>query len=128
MAGRSEHRLQFARRFGANLVKARRQADLSQEELSFRASMHRTTVGQIERGVLLPGLDSVVKLAAVLEMAVGELLEDINWQAPEYPVGRFVLSEPDAGDVSGGSDSGAAGAARTKSQPSHQQSTRAKDQ
>ena len=33
---------EFARRFGLNLRKARKRAGLSQEEVGFRASLHRT--------------------------------------------------------------------------------------
>ena len=43
---RSTHREHFARCFGLNLAKARKAADVSQDELSFRASMHRTAVSQ----------------------------------------------------------------------------------
>lgn len=94
MAGRrSTHREHFARCFGLNLTKARRAADVSQDELSFRASMHRTAVSQIERGLLVPGLDTAVKLAAVLEMAVDELLDGIVWRSPEYNVGAFQLPD-----------------------------------
>src|SRR6185503_16551135 len=41
----------FAARFGANLAYCRNRAGgLSQEELGMRAEMHRTAVGQLERG------------------------------------------------------------------------------
>ena len=38
-------RSEFAKRFGANLARTRREAGVSQEELSHRASLHRTAVG-----------------------------------------------------------------------------------
>ena len=90
---RASHREHFARCFGLNLGKARREADVSQDELSLRASMHWTAVSQIERGLLVPGLDTAVKLAAVLEVGVGELLDGIVWRSPEYYVGEFQLPE-----------------------------------
>ena len=90
---RASHREHFARCFGLNLAKARKEANVSQDELSFRASMHRTAVSQIERGLLVPGLDTAVKLAAVLEMAVDELLDGVVWRSPEYHVGAFELPE-----------------------------------
>jgi transcriptional regulator with XRE-family HTH domain len=46
--------LGVARRFGENLRRVRRQADLSQEELGYRASLHRTEVGLLERGARVP--------------------------------------------------------------------------
>lgn len=42
---------EVGRHFGANLRRARRAADLSQEALGFRAGLHRTEVGLLERGV-----------------------------------------------------------------------------
>lgn len=74
---------------GANLAKARRAADVSQDELAARSSTHRTAISQIERGLSLPGLDSVLKFAAVLETTVDELLAGIVWEAPEAVAGRF---------------------------------------
>jgi len=38
-------------RFGDNLVRTRRLAGLSQDELSVRASVHRTEISQLERGL-----------------------------------------------------------------------------
>jgi transcriptional regulator with XRE-family HTH domain len=60
-------RKQFARCFGVNLAKARNAADVSQDELAFRTSTHRTAISQIERGLSLSGLDSAMKFAAALE-------------------------------------------------------------
>lgn len=75
--------------FGANLARARRVADVSQDELACRSSTHRTAISQIERGISLPGLDSALKFAAVLETTLDELLEGIAWNAPEMAVGKF---------------------------------------
>ncbi len=47
-------REQFARCFGVNLAKARNAADVSQDELAFRTSTHRTAISQIERGPSSP--------------------------------------------------------------------------
>ncbi len=41
--------------FGDNLARCRRAADITQEELSVRASLHRTEVSQLERGLRIPG-------------------------------------------------------------------------
>jgi DNA-binding XRE family transcriptional regulator len=57
-------REQFARCFEVNLAEARNAADVSQDELTFRTSTHRTAISQIERGLSLPGLDSAMKFAA----------------------------------------------------------------
>lgn len=53
----------FAGRFGANLLYCRERANLSQEELGMRAELHRTAVGQLERGDRVARTDTLVKLA-----------------------------------------------------------------
>lgn len=41
--------IDIAARFGDNLAHCRKRADLSQDELSVLASVHRTEVSQLER-------------------------------------------------------------------------------
>lgn len=71
-----------AARFGENLVRHRRRAGLSQEELAFRASPHRTEIGLLENGRRLPRLITLVKLARSLEASVDALLDGIEWVPP----------------------------------------------
>ncbi len=66
---------ELRRLFGENLERLRCRADLSQEELGFRAGLHRTEVGMLERGARMPRLDTIVKLAGGLEVEPAELLE-----------------------------------------------------
>ncbi len=80
---------EVSERFGSNLLHCRRRAGLSQEELSFRASLHRTEVGMLERGIRLPRLDTLVKLAGGLEVEVAELVEGISWTSGIYQDGTF---------------------------------------
>jgi transcriptional regulator with XRE-family HTH domain len=84
-----------AERFGDNLARVRREADMSQDELSVRASVHRTEVSQLERGLRVARIDTLVKLAASLEVAPGELLIGLTWTPGSARVGRFVA--PDQG-------------------------------
>lgn len=91
----SETRPEFARLFGLNLAKARLRMGLSQEELGFRASMHRTAVSQLERGEHSPRLDSAVKLAAILEVPIDSLLDGIDWKLPEFQAGGFLYAASD---------------------------------
>jgi transcriptional regulator with XRE-family HTH domain len=58
-----------------NLRVLRKQKGLTQEELAFRAGMNRNYVGQIERQEKSPTLDTVEKLADVLEVRAAEMLE-----------------------------------------------------
>jgi transcriptional regulator with XRE-family HTH domain len=86
---------EVARRFGANLRRARKRTGLSQEEVGFRASLHRTEVGLLERGARVPRIDTLVKLASALGVRIDcSLLDGIAWNAgsvkPEP--GAFTLS------------------------------------
>lgn len=81
--------MSVAAQFGKNLTLLRRRADLSQEELSFRASLHRTEIGLLERGVRTPRIDTLAKLAGALGVAPADLLAGIEWQPGDMRVGRF---------------------------------------
>lgn len=82
--------MDIAARFGDNLVRCRKRAGLSQDEVGIRASLHRTEVSQLERGLRVARIDTLVKLAASLSVAPGELLEGIAWTPGSAVVGRFV--------------------------------------
>jgi transcriptional regulator with XRE-family HTH domain len=72
--------LTVARQFGKNLRRERKRLDLSQEEVGFRASLHRTEVGLLERGARVPRIDTLIKLASVLGVRIDcALLEGIAW-------------------------------------------------
>jgi transcriptional regulator with XRE-family HTH domain len=75
--------------FGENLVIQRRQARLSQEEVAFRASLHRTEIGMLERGLRLARIDTVVKLAGAFEIDAGLLFNGLAWTAGSNIVGGF---------------------------------------
>lgn len=79
----------IAARFGDNLVRARRSADMSQDALSVGASVHRTEISQLERGLRIPRIDTLVKLAATLEVDPAELLAGISWKPGSYRPGGF---------------------------------------
>lgn len=81
--------MSVAKQFGANLARIRKRADMSQEEVSFRASVHRTEVSQLERGLRVARVDTVAKLAAALEVDPGEFFEGIDWQPGDIRRGQF---------------------------------------
>ena len=81
--------IEVARRFGDNLVRCRKRAGLSQEELAFRASIHRTQVGILERGGRCPRIDTLAKLAGALDVSVDELLDGIVWRPGSAQLGGF---------------------------------------
>lgn len=79
----------IARHIGANLRRARNRVNLSQEELAVRASLHRTAVGQLERGERVARADTLVKLAGSLGIPAAELLDGLEWEPGGTCLGRF---------------------------------------
>ena len=84
----------LAQRFGDNLARARQRADLSQEELSVRASLHRTEISQLERGLRIARVDTLVKLLGSLEVSAEELLVGLDWTPGDVRYGSFVERDP----------------------------------
>ncbi|HEX7244069.1 MAG TPA: helix-turn-helix transcriptional regulator [Solirubrobacterales bacterium] len=78
-----------ASRFGRNLVAARKRAGISQEELSFRAALHRTEIGLLERAERVPRIDTLAKLAGALGVRPEDLLAGIRWHPGDYSPGGF---------------------------------------
>jgi transcriptional regulator with XRE-family HTH domain len=60
-------------RFGLAVKQRRRELGISQEELSFRAGLHRTYISDIERGSRNPSLENIDKLAKALEISISAL-------------------------------------------------------
>lgn len=81
--------IDIAAQFGDNLARLRKAADLSQDDVSVRASLHRTEVSQLERGLRVPRIDTVAKLAGALEVDSGELFEGIAWRPGNMRLGYF---------------------------------------
>lgn len=79
----------FAARFGRNLARAREAAGHTQEGLADLAELHRTAVGQLERGERIPRADTVVKLAGALRVGPEVLLAGLVWVPPEIGFGHF---------------------------------------
>jgi transcriptional regulator with XRE-family HTH domain len=83
----------IAASFGSNLARCRKRVGLSQEELAVRASLHRTAVGQLERGERVARVDTLIKLAGSLGIPPGELLDGMGWEPGETRVGQFSAGE-----------------------------------
>ncbi len=94
MNGLNDYPRELAERFGRNLVRARRLADLSQEELSTISELHRTAIGLLERGARLPRLDTIVKLAGGIEVDAADLIVGMRWYpGPPKQVGFYVAED-----------------------------------
>ena len=62
------------KKLGKKIQKLRKKQGLSQEELGFRADLHRTYIGSIERGKQNVSVDNIHKLAKALKVSPKELL------------------------------------------------------
>jgi transcriptional regulator with XRE-family HTH domain len=78
------------RRFGENLIRLRSRGDFSQEEVGKRAGLHRTEISLLERGLRLPRLDTIVRLAGAVEAEPCELLTGMAYRARQVQRGEWV--------------------------------------
>lgn len=62
--------------FGENVRKFRKEKGLSQEQLAFKADLHRTYVGMIERAEKNITLLNIEKIANALEISINNLFND----------------------------------------------------
>lgn len=85
--------MDIAARFGDNLARCRQRADLSQDELSVRASLHRTEISQLERGLRIARIDTLIKLVGALETSADELLTGMSWDPGGTRIGKFVSED-----------------------------------
>lgn len=69
--------------FGRAVLARRIDLKLSQEELAERAGLHRTYVGDIERGARNLALRNIVNLAAALDLPLDDLI-----RRAKFPVTR----------------------------------------
>jgi transcriptional regulator with XRE-family HTH domain len=72
-------------RFGQNLACCREAAGISQEELSFRASIHRTEVSLLEQGERMPRVDTALRIAGSLGVPLADLIAGLEWR-PGYEI------------------------------------------
>lgn len=64
--------------FGENVRKYRRILNISQEELAFKADLHRTYIGMIERAEKNITLVNIEKIANALEVKIEDLFRFSN--------------------------------------------------
>lgn len=86
----------LAERFGLNLWRCRRRADLSQADLGGLVGLSRDAISRLEKGERLARLDTIAKLAAGTNVPVCVLLEGMEWRAGRYVDGDFYVEHPAA--------------------------------
>jgi transcriptional regulator with XRE-family HTH domain len=63
---------------GEELRRVRERAGLTQEELAFKAGVHRTYVSLLERNKKSPTLNMLFRLCDVLEVSVSKLVARVE--------------------------------------------------
>jgi transcriptional regulator with XRE-family HTH domain len=65
---------------GREIARLRKRIGLSQEELGFRAEVHRTYISQVERGLKSPTLGMILKLSRALKASASKLVATVERQ------------------------------------------------
>jgi transcriptional regulator with XRE-family HTH domain len=87
--------VEISDRFAANLVRLRQAAEMSQEELAFRASIHRTQISLMESGKRLPRFETLVRLVGALDVSPEDLMRGIVWEPNVSHAGGLRVSDSD---------------------------------
>lgn len=66
-------------KFGNCVRHFRKLQNLSQEELSYKANLHRTYIGMIERGEKNITLINIEKISQALNININDLLDEIKY-------------------------------------------------
>lgn len=64
--------------FGEELRKAREKAGLTQEQLAFKAGVHRTYISLLERNEKSPTLNMLFRLCAALAICASKLIAKVE--------------------------------------------------
>jgi len=91
----------FAEVFGKNIARHREALGVSQEDLGFLADLHRTAVGQLERGERVARADTILKLCGSLGIEPSALFEGLNWTPAEYNKGELIVQLTEIGKGQG---------------------------
>lgn len=82
-----------AQEIGRRVRSARNQRKVSLEDLGHLSDVNWTTIGKIERGVSSPSVESVVRIAAALEIDPGTLISGVA--ATDYGDSQHQLTARD---------------------------------
>ena len=70
--------IELSQAFGSIVREKRIELKLSQEELAFKAGLHRTYIGMIERGEKNITIENINKIATALDSSILELFLQIE--------------------------------------------------
>ena len=92
----------FAEVFGKNLCCCRERLGITQEDLGFLAGLHRTAVGQLERGERVARADTLVRLCGSLGVRPEVLLAGLAWRPAQIARGELEIEEVEVLEASEG--------------------------
>ena len=67
--------------FATVLRQLRIQKGLSQEQLGFKADLHRTYISQLERGLKSPSLKTLHKITSILEISLSDFMKLVEQES-----------------------------------------------
>jgi transcriptional regulator with XRE-family HTH domain len=90
--------MDIKKQIGSRIRSLRRERGLTIEELSFRSGIHYNYIGDIERGVRNPSLESLSRIAAGLGVELKSILDSscdagtqVREDSPEYRISRKII-------------------------------------
>lgn len=67
--------MEIKKQFGKRIRELRHEEKLSQEQLANKCKLHRTYIGNVERGEKNISLENIEKIAMALEVKMSDLFE-----------------------------------------------------
>lgn len=84
---------------GAAIKSERSALGISQEELAYRAGLHRTYISDVERGARNPSIESIERLAGALELSLSMLFQQAGDGNQAKQLVEILLVEDNPRDV-----------------------------
>jgi CheY-like chemotaxis protein len=84
---------------GMTIKTQRASLGISQEELAYRAGLHRTYISDLERGARNPSIESIEKLAGALQVSVSKLFDSVGDGSGSPQTVEILLVEDNPRDV-----------------------------
>jgi transcriptional regulator with XRE-family HTH domain len=78
-AGKKQVSVQVASTVGTNLARLREAKRMSQEEVAYRAGLHRTEISLMELGKRTVRIDTILRVIGALEIDPLEAFEGAKW-------------------------------------------------
>lgn len=78
MGDSTDERRRLARRLGQQIAERRKELSWTQDQLAERLSVDTETISRFERGVTVPSLLTIEKLASILKTSVADLLSEAS--------------------------------------------------